>query len=105
MLLPAYVLFYFLVLVSCHEKPNIIVILADDLGYDDIGYINPDVLTPNIDELARNGVILDRNYVQQVCTPSRTALLTGMYPYKLGLQVSVFYVPILHFTVHYCNLL
>ena len=86
-MLRAYIFSFILIIVSCQEKPNVIVILADDLGFDDIGYRNPDVLTPNIDELARNGVILDRNYVSKVCTPSRTALLTGMYPYKLGLQV------------------
>ena len=89
-MLRKYLFFFLILLVSCQDKPNIIVILADDLGFEDIGYTNPDVLTPNIDELARNGVILERNYVQQVCTPSRAALMTGMYPYKLGLQVSVF---------------
>ena len=88
-MLRAYLFFSLLLAVSCQDKPNIIVILADDLGFEDIGYTNPDVLTPNIDDLARNGVILERNYVQQVCTPSRAALMTGIYPYKLGLQVSV----------------
>merc|ERR1712137_56534 len=85
-MLRVHLFFSLIVLVSCQDKPNIIVILADDLGFEDIGYTNPDVLTPNIDELARDGVILQRNYVQQVCTPSRAALMTGMYPYKLGLQ-------------------
>merc|ERR1712137_393756 len=70
------------------DKPNIIFILADDLGFNDIGYNNPEVITPNINDLAANGVILDRNYVQPICTPSRTALLSGTYPYKIGLQGS-----------------
>ena len=83
----------FLSLASCQaDKPNIIFILADDMGFNDIGYINPEILTPNLDNLAHNGVILDRNYVQQVCTPSRTAFLTGMYPYKLGMQVSILWI-------------
>ena len=56
------------------------------LGFNDVGYQNPEVITPNIDQLAAEGVILDRNYVQPVCTPSRSALMTGMYPYKIGRQ-------------------
>ena len=55
-------------------------------GYNDIGYHNPNVLTPNIDKLAKEGMILERNYVQPSCTPSRSALMTGMYPYKIGRQ-------------------
>ena len=55
-------------------------------GFNDVGYQNPEVITPNIDQLAAEGVILDRNYVQPVCSPSRSALMTGMYPYKIGRQ-------------------
>ena len=44
------------------------------------------MLTPNIDKLAKEGGILERNYVQPSCTPSRSALMTGMYPYKIGRQ-------------------
>ena len=69
------------------DLPNIILILADDLGFNDIGYNNADVITPHINELAANGVILDKNYAQPFCTPSRSALLSGMYPYKIGMQV------------------
>ena len=82
----------FLTFVFSHDKPNIIFILVDDLGFNDMGYVNSEIITPNLDDLAQNGVILDRNYVQQVCTPSRTAFLTGIYPYKLGMQVSTKYV-------------
>ena len=52
-----------------------------------MGYHNPEVISPTIDSLATSGVILDRNYVQPVCTPSRASLLSGMYPYKIGRQV------------------
>ena len=56
------------------------------VGFNDVGYQNPVVITPNIDQLAAEGVILDRNYVQTVCTPSRSALMTGVYPYRYGRQ-------------------
>jgi len=68
------------------EQPNIIIILADDLGFNDVGYHNPDMMTPNIDQLAKTGIILEQSYVQPICTPSRSSLLTGMYPYLIGRQ-------------------
>ena len=86
---PLIILILCLVSISvAREKPHIVYVLADDLGFNDIGYNDPQVITPNINDLAANGVILERNYVQPVCTPSRTALLTGTYPYKIGMQVS-----------------
>ena len=68
------------------KQPNIIFILADDMGYNDVGYHNPKVISPNIDDLARSGIRLEQNYVQPKCTPSRAALMTGMYPYHIGRQ-------------------
>ena len=56
---------------EANVQPNIIIVLADDFGWNDIGYHNPEVISPNLDQLAREGVILDRNYAQAVCTPSR----------------------------------
>ena len=53
------------------QQPNIVFLLADDLGYNDIGYHNPAILTPNIDLLASQGVILEQSYVQPMCTPTR----------------------------------
>ena len=55
----------------CTTQPNIIIVLADDLGWNDVGYHNSEVISPNLDKLANEGVILDRNYAQAVCTPSR----------------------------------
>ena len=60
-------------------KPNIVFILADDFGWSDVGFHNSRMLTPNIDELASYGVILDNYYVQPMCGPSRTSLLSGRY--------------------------
>ena len=66
-----------LILVSSSTMPNIVFILADDLGYNDVSWHNPDIKTPNLEALARSGVILENNYVQPICTPTRSALLTG----------------------------
>src|SRR5688572_15476075 len=66
-------------------RPNIIFILADDLGYGDLScYGRPDYRTPHIDRLARDGVRFTSNYTAaSVCTPSRVALMTGRYPARL----------------------
>ncbi len=73
------------------DKPNIVVILADDLGNADLGYRGGAVKTPNIDELAAEGVRLESFYGQQLCTPSRAALMTGRYPMRYGLQTFVIF--------------
>ena len=66
------------------EKPNVIVIVADDLGWNDVGYHGSDIQTPNIDRLAREGVELNRFYVHPTCSPTRSALVTGKSPLRLG---------------------
>ncbi|XP_022329100.2 arylsulfatase B-like [Crassostrea virginica] len=68
------------------KPPHILFIVADDYGWNDVGFRNPDVITPNIDKLARSGMILDSSYVMPVCTPSRNSFMTGHYAYKSGLQ-------------------
>ncbi|MDZ4289712.1 MAG: arylsulfatase [Prosthecobacter sp.] len=71
-------------------KPNIVFLLADDLGRADCGFMGgKDIATPHLDKLAKTGAILDQFYVQPVCSPTRAALLTGRYPMRLGLQVGV----------------
>ena len=70
-------------------KPNIIFILADDLGWKDVGYHGSDIKTPNIDELAQTGARFEQFYAQQICTPTRAALMTGRYPLRYGLQMAV----------------
>ncbi|XP_078577792.1 arylsulfatase B-like isoform X1 [Branchiostoma floridae x Branchiostoma japonicum] len=71
-------------------KPHIVFIVADDLGWNDVGWHNPDVKTPVLDQLAHEGVILNQSYVNYVCTPSRTAFMTGYFPYHVGSQHLVF---------------
>tara|TARA_B100000941_G_scaffold149437_1_gene105939 strand:+ start:36 stop:1415 length:1380 start_codon:yes stop_codon:yes gene_type:complete len=79
-----------LTLISCSSindsKPNIIIILADDAGYSDFGFMGSDeIKTPNLDQLALDGVIFNNAYVSaSVCSPSRAGLLTGMYQQRFG---------------------
>lgn len=64
--------------------PNVLVIVADDLGWSDVGWHGGFAKTPRMDALVKEGVELDRHYVQPVCTPTRTALLSGRYPGRFG---------------------
>lgn len=73
------------------KKPNIIFVMADDLGNADLGYRGGQVVTPNIDKLAQEGVRLESFYGEPVCTPSRAALMTGRYPMRYGLQTLVIF--------------
>ncbi len=72
-------------------RPNIVFIMADDLGNADLGYRGGQVKTPNIDRLASEGVRLEDFYGEPVCTPSRAALMTGRYPMRYGLQTLVIF--------------
>ena len=65
-------------------RPNILLIVADDLGWGDVGWHGGFSRTPRMDALVRGGVELDAHYVQPVCTPTRTALMSGRYPGRFG---------------------
>ncbi|XP_072038383.1 arylsulfatase B-like [Amphiura filiformis] len=76
------------------QRPHIVFVLADDLGYNDIGYHAVHgmsaVKTPHLDTLASEGVKLENYYVQPICSPSRSVLMTGRYLIRYGLQHNVF---------------
>lgn len=77
-------------LAGAADKPNIIHIVADDLGWKDVGFNGcTDIKTPNLDKLAAEGARLTQFYVQPMCTPTRAALMTGRYPFRYGLQTAV----------------
>jgi arylsulfatase A-like enzyme len=90
-ILPALVLaFLALVPVTRAKPPHILYIVADDIGWKDLGFQgSPDIKTPHLDQLAAEGARLQRFYVQPMCTPTRAALMTGRYPFRYGLQTIV----------------
>jgi arylsulfatase A-like enzyme len=71
------------------RPPHVVFLLADDLGWADVGFHGSPIQTPNLDRLAAAGARLESFYVQPVCSPTRAALLTGRYPIRHGLQVGV----------------
>jgi arylsulfatase A-like enzyme len=75
---------------AADKKPNIVHIVADDLGWKDVGFNGcSDIKTPNLDALAASGAKFTQFYVQPMCTPTRAALMTGRYPFRYGLQTIV----------------
>lgn len=75
---------------AAEKAPNILYIVADDLGWKDVGFHgSKDIKTPNLDRLAASGARLEQFYVQPFCTPTRAALMTGRYPLRYGLQTIV----------------
>ncbi len=71
------------------ERPNVIVMVADDLGWADVGYHGGEIDTPSLDRLAQEGVQLDRFYTTPICSPTRAALMTGRDPMRLGVAYGV----------------
>ncbi|XP_038067302.1 arylsulfatase B-like isoform X2 [Patiria miniata] len=94
---PSYILIPLLLLlvivagpIDC-KPPNILFILADDYGFHDIGYHSSEIETPNLNRLAAGGVRLENYYVQPICTPTRSQLMSGKYQIHTGLQHEVIY--------------
>ena len=67
------------------DQPNVLVIMADDLGWADVGINGSKIETPNIDSLAAEGATLERFYVAPTCSPTRAGLMTGRDPMRLGI--------------------
>jgi len=67
------------------DHPNVVVIVSDDMGWDDVSYHGSSLKTPNIDRIGREGAELDRFYVSPICSPTRTALMTGRSPIRFGI--------------------
>jgi arylsulfatase A-like enzyme len=71
------------------SRPNVVIFLADDLGFHDVGYQGSEIRTPNIDRLAEGGVRFRRLHSFPLCSPTRAGLLTGRHPIRFGLAYSV----------------
>jgi len=80
-----------ILLMAQSKKPNILIILADDLGWGDLGYLGGTIKTPVIDQLAKDGIRLNRFYTAAVCSPTRAGLMTGRYPDRFGLREPLFH--------------
>ncbi|MFZ8972690.1 MAG: arylsulfatase B [Pseudomonadales bacterium] len=74
---------------TAEARPNILVMVADDLGWADVGYHGGDIDTPSLDLLAEQGVQLNRFYTTPICSPTRAALMTGRDPIRLGVAYGV----------------
>lgn len=71
------------------ERPNIVIVLADDLGWGDVGFHGSEIKTPCLDALAEQGVELERFYTAPLSTPTRAGLMTGRYPNRFGIRTAV----------------
>ena len=92
MALGAFCAFYaafYTALLGAAEQPNVIVMVADDLGWADVGFHGGDIDTPSLDRLAAEGVELRRFYTTPICSPTRAALMTGRNPIRLGIAYGV----------------
>src|SRR5207237_3999482 len=68
-----------------HDRPNILILLADDMGYSDLGCFGSEIATPNLDRLAAGGLRFTHFYNAARCCPSRASLLTGLYSHQAGI--------------------
>src|SRR6478752_7377969 len=72
---------------AASSRPNVIVILVDDMGFSDLACYGSEIPTPNLDKLAAGGLRFSQFYNTARCSPSRAALLTGLYPHQTGIGV------------------
>lgn len=88
--LTAFLLALFNSACSHADRPNVVILFADDLGYSDIGCFGGEIETPNLDQLAMNGIRCTQFYNTGRCCPSRASLLTGLYPHQAGVGLMVY---------------
>ena len=88
-LLVALLVMFSPILAHAESLPNIVVILADDLGWRDVSYHGSEIETPSIDRIAREGIELNRFYAQPTCSPTRAALMTGKSPSRFGITLPI----------------
>ena len=74
---------------EAQRPPNVVLIVADDLGWRDVSFNGGDIATPNVDRIAAEGVKLDRFYVAPICSPTRAGLMTGRHPIRYGMMRGV----------------
>ena len=72
------------------QRPNIIIIMADDLGWNDVGFHGSEIKTPSLDKLALEGMELTRFYSAPICGPTRAGLMSGKYPDRFNLRNYVY---------------
>ena len=72
---------------TTQKKPNVLLILNDDMGYSDLGCYGGEVRTPNLDRLAAGGLRFSQFYNTARCSPSRASLLTGLHPHQTGIGI------------------
>ena len=84
LLLSCVVFLCFPLLGATAKRPNIMIILSDDMGFSDLGCYGGEIQTPNLDRLAANGIRFTQFYNNARCCPSRASLLTGLYPHEAG---------------------
>lgn len=71
------------------DRPNVLIIVADDLGWNDVSFHGSEISTPEIDSMALSSIILDRFYVTPICSPTRAGVMTGKYPSRFGMRYGV----------------
>ena len=82
-----FALFTSLLLYVEAAKPHILLMVLDDIGHADTGiYATSNIPMPHLNDLGKHGVVLDNFYTQTVCSPTRSALMTGRYPFRYGMQ-------------------
>ena len=87
--LSAWALSHLGVSAEAQTRPNLVLIVSDDQGWGDVGYHGADIETPNIDQLVKEGVELDRFYAFPICSPTRVALMTGRSPNRMGISIPI----------------